>query len=207
MSKGRLIIVSGPSGSGKDTVLNEVFKMHPEVRFSISNVTRAMREGEVANGKYHFITREQFEAALENGEILEHNVYLGNYYGTPKKPVDDAIKDGAEIVLEIDINGARTVKKKCPEAVSVFIMPPSFEVLRARLSGRGTESDEQINGRLSIALGEIAAADEYDYIVVNDRLETAVDEMISIILGDRCKTERRENIIKEVLMDAESGNR
>lgn len=207
MSKGRLIIVSGPSGSGKDTVLTEVFKRHPEIRLSISAVTRAMREGEVKNGKYHFVTREQFEKALDQGEMLEHNVYLGNYYGTPKKPVDDAVADGAEIVLEIDINGARTVKKKCPDALSIFIMPPSFAVLKKRLSGRGTESPEQIWGRLNIALGEIEHANGYDYIVINDDLDAAVDEMISIILGDRNKSDRRENTIKEVLEDAESCNR
>ena len=199
MSKGRLIIVSGPSGSGKDTVLTEVFKRHPEIRLSISAVTRAMREGEVKNGKYHFVTREQFEKALDQGEMLEHNVYLGNYYGT--------VADGAEIVLEIDINGARTVKKKCPDALSIFIMPPSFAVLKKRLSSRGTESPEQIWGRLNIALGEIEHANEYDYIVINDDLDAAVDEMISIILGDRNKSDRRENIIKEVLEDAESCNR
>lgn len=207
MSKGRLIIVSGPSGSGKDTVLNEVFKKHPEIRLSISSVTRAMREGESPNGKYNFVSRAEFEAALANGEMLEHNVYLGNYYGTPKKPVDDAINDGAEIVLEIDINGARTVKKQCPDALSIFIMPPSFEVLRNRLSGRGTESAEQINGRLSVALGEIENAGEYDYIVINDSLEAAVDDVIAIIIGDRNSSDRRENTIKEVLSDAESGNR
>lgn len=204
MNKGRLIIVSGPSGSGKDTVLAELFLKHPEVRLSISSVTRAMRDGETANGKYHFISREEFEQALNRGEMLEHNVYLGNYYGTPKKPVDDAIREDAEIILEIDVNGAANIKKLYPDAVSIFIMPPSLEVLEKRLSGRGTESREQVVGRLKIALSEIEHASKYDYVVINDDLNKAVEDLTAIIMSDRSKTERQINIINEVLKDAES---
>ena len=204
MNKGRLIIVSGPSGSGKDTVLEKLFSKHPEVRLSISSVTRAMREGETKDGKYHFVSREEFLSALDRGEMLEHNVYLGNYYGTPKKPVDDAIREDAEIILEIDVNGAQNVKKLYPDAVSVFIMPPSLKVLKERLSGRGTESREQIEGRLKIALSEIEHAPKYDYIVINDKLDKAVEDLTAIIMNDRSKTERQINIINEVLNDAES---
>lgn len=206
MSKGNLIVVSGPSGSGKDTVLSEVFKLHPEIRLSISSITRDMREGEVQDGKYHFVSRQEFERAIENNEMLEYNIYQNNYYGTPKAPVQNAIDEGAEIVLEVDVNGAKNVLKQFPEAVSIFIMPPSFETLAKRLSSRGTESEEQIKGRLQAALDEIKQADIYDYIVVNDVLSEAVADVISIIVSNRSKKERQINLIKEVLEDAKSCN-
>ena len=206
MSKGNLIVVSGPSGSGKDTVLSEVFKLHPEIRLSISSITRDMREGEVQDGKYHFVSRQEFEKAIENNEMLEYNIYQNNYYGTPKAPVQNAIDEGAEIVLEVDVNGAKNVLKQFPEAVSIFIMPPSFETLAKRLSSRGTESEEQIKGRLQAALDEIKQADIYDYIVVNDVLSEAVADVISIIVSNRSKKERQINLIKEVLEDAKSCN-
>lgn len=210
LNKGRLIIISGPSGSGKDTVMQKVLKKHPEIRFSISSITRDMREGEVQDEKYHFISREEFEEALKNNQMLEYNVYLNNYYGTPKKPVDDAIRDGAEIIVEVDINGAKNIKKQYPEAIGVFVIPPSYEALRTRLTGRGTESIEQINGRMEIAVSEIEEATNinlYDYILVNDNLEVAVDELISIIISDRSKKERKINILNEVLKNAKSSNR
>ena len=206
MNKGNLIVISGPSGSGKDTVLSEVFRIHPEIRLSISSITRDMREGEVQDGKYHFISREEFEKAIENNEMLEYNIYQNNYYGTPKAPVQKAIDEGAEIVLEVDVNGAKNVLKQFPEAISIFIMPPSFEILAKRLSSRGTESAEQIKGRLKAALDEIKQADIYDYIVVNDVLCEAVEDVISIIVSNRSKKERQINLIKEVLDDAKSCN-
>ena len=206
MNKGNLIVISGPSGSGKDTVLSEVFRLHPEIRLSISSITRDMREGEVQDGKYHFISREEFEKAIENNEMLEYNIYQNNYYGTPKAPVQKAIDEGAEIVLEVDVNGAKNVLKQFPEAISIFIMPPSFETLAKRLSSRGTESAEQIKGRLKAALDEIKQADIYDYIVVNDVLCEAVEDVISIIVSNRSKKERQINLIKEVLDDAKSCN-
>lgn len=207
MNNGSVIIISGPSGSGKDTVLSEVFKSHPELRLSISSITRNMREGEVQDGKYHFISRTEFEELIEQNMMLEHNLYMGNYYGTPKAPVDKAIEEDAEIFLEVDINGARNIKRIYPDAVSIFIMPPSFCALKKRLSGRGTETEDQIKGRLRIALEEIKYAYEYDYIVINDNLEKAVNDVISIVISNRSKKERQLNIINEVLKDAESCNR
>ena len=190
MNKGALIIVSGPSGSGKDTVLKELFKLMPEIKFSISSVSRAMREGEIQGEKYNFITREEFESLIKEDKLLEYNVYCGNYYGTPRGPVDEAISSGNEIVLEVDVNGAANVRKKCSDCFSVFIMPPSFEVLKNRLLGRGTESQDVIDKRLAEAKAEINRANEYDYIVVNDKLEDAVLSLKGIIEAERRKSSR-----------------
>ena len=197
MRKGQLYILSGPSGSGKDTILKVVLQEMEDVRLSISSITRAMREGEVDGEKYHFVSRKAFEEMLRADALLEYNVYLGQYYGTPKQPVEDYLNRGIDVILEIDVNGARNVKAKCPQAVSIFILPPSFEVLKARLSGRGTETEQLIAQRLEIALNEIRQVQDYDYIVVNDRLENACRELESIILSHRCKTENRNHCLKE----------
>lgn len=199
MPKGRLIIVSGPSGSGKDTILKRVFEKMPEIKFSISTITRPMREGEVEGEKYHFVSREFFEEMIKNDLLLEYNNYVGNYYGTPKAPVDEVVENGGEIIIEVDVNGARNIKKKAENAVSVFIMPPSFEVLKARLSGRGTDSAEVIEQRLHTALEEIAAAAEYDFIIVNDNLDEAVEDFITVIKADRHAISRKKYLVKEVL--------
>ena len=199
MSKGRLFLVSGPSGSGKDTVLKEFFKICPEVAFSISSITRPMREGEVEGEKYNFISREKFEAMLAADQLLEHNVFVGNYYGTPKAPVERCIAEGRDMIIEIDVNGAAQIREKLPEAVSVFIMPPSLEVLRNRLSGRGTETPDVIEKRIGEALREIGEAYKYDYIVVNDILSEAVDKLVTVVRCDRLKTDRQKQLIDSVL--------
>lgn len=197
MRKGQLYILSGPSGSGKDTILKIVLQQMQELQLSISSITRAMRTGEVNGEKYNFISREAFEQMIADDALLEHNVYLGQYYGTPKQPVEDNLNRGVDVILEIDVNGAQKVKAKCPEAISIFILPPSFAVLKARLAGRGTETAQVIAERLEIALKEIAHAGAYDYIVVNDQLESACNELEAIILSHRCKTENRNQYIKE----------
>ena len=199
MSNGRLLIVSGPSGSGKDTILKKVFERVPEVKFSISSITRPMRPGEVEGEKYNFVSREYFEEMIKNDLLLEYNNYVGNYYGTPRGPVDEVIKNGGEIIIEVDVNGAKNIKNKVADAVSVFIMPPSFEVLKARLTGRGTDDEEVIKQRLDAALAEIACAEQYDYIVVNDNLEEAVEDFITIIKTDRLSVKRQKYLINEVL--------
>ncbi len=199
MNKGKLFIVSGPSGSGKDTILQGVLKKHPEIKLSISSITRAMRAGEVEGEKYHFISRDEFEDLLKNDMLLEHNVFVGNYYGTPKAPVDECLANGDDMILEIDVNGAAQVREKMPEAISIFIMPPSFEVLKKRLSGRGTETEALVEQRLSAALSEIARAKEYDYIVINDVLKEAIDDLLSIIISERLRINRQKQIIDEVL--------
>ena len=199
MSKANIFIVSGPSGSGKDTILQEVFKQRPELFFSISSITRAMRPGEKEGEKYHFISKQAFEKGLAQGAFLEHNCYVGNYYGTPKAPVLAAVEQGRDAVIEVDVNGAAQIRQKLPECVSIFIMPPSFSVLKKRLRGRNTESEAQITERLTAALREIERAGEFDYIVVNDALEKAVTDFITVIESSRLQYKNQKNIIDEVL--------
>lgn len=199
MNKGLAFIISGPSGSGKDTLLVELFKKCPEIRFSISSTTRNMRAGEKEGEKYNFISREKFEDMIKNDLLLEYNEYVGNYYGTPKMPVLEATDKGEDIMIEVDVNGAYNIRKKLPEAVSIFIMPPSFEELERRLSGRGTETTEVIKKRMESSLSEIKRANEYDYIVVNADIGVAVDDIISIIKSSHLKLEQQKYIINEVL--------
>ena len=199
MSRGRLFIISGPSGSGKDTVLAEVFKRCPDIDFSISSVTREMRKGEVEGEKYNFISREKFESMIENDELLEHNVFVNNYYGTPKAPVVKCLDGGRDMIVEIDVNGAAQIREKMPEAISVFIMPPSLETLKARLSGRGTDEPSVVEKRLEVALYEISQAVKYDYIVVNDVLQEAVNDFITVIKSERLRTSRQLFLVNDVL--------
>jgi guanylate kinase len=204
MNKGGVFVVAGPSGSGKDTLFKELFKRKPEIKFSISSITRPMRVGEVEGEKYNFITREKFLNMLENDELLEYNEYIGNYYGTPKAPVIAAIEKGEDILIEVDVNGAKEICQKLPEAVTVFIMPPSYQELKRRLSGRGTETQDLIDKRMKEALNEIARATEFDYIVVNDDLQTAVDDIIEVISSSRLTLKRQKNLIDGVLSNVES---
>lgn len=202
MSKGNIFIVSGPSGSGKDTILQQVFAKNPKIFFSISSITRAMRPGEVEGEKYHFISKEEFESGLAADAFLEHNSYLGNYYGTPKAPVLAAIDAGRDAIIEVDVNGAAQIRKALPQALSIFIVPPTFEVLNKRLRGRATESEAQIQGRLAAALSEIKRAPEYDYVVVNDALEKAVEDFNTILQSSRLRYKNQKSIIDEVLKNA-----
>lgn len=199
MTKGRVYIISGPSGSGKDTVMKKLFERKPEIAFSISSITRPMRPGEVEGEKYNFISRERFEQMLQNDELLEHNVFVGNYYGTPKAPVINCIESGRDMLIEVDVNGAEQIRRKMPGAISIFVMPPSLEVLKNRLNGRGTDGADVIEKRLNEALREIASAKDYDYIVVNDNLDAAVDDFVAIMSVDRFKTDRNIELINKIL--------
>ena len=204
MNKGSVVIISGPSGSGKDTILRLLLKKNPEIRFSISSTTRPMREEDKVEKKYDFLSVAEFEAMIENDQLLEYNRYVDNYYGTPRKPVEDAVNDGNDIIIEVDVNGAANIRKKLPDAISIFIMPPSFEELERRLMGRGTDSKEVIAARLETALKEINRAPEYDYIVVNGDIDTAVDDVLAIINAEGLKLNKQKYIIDEVLENAKS---
>ena len=197
--KGSIFIISGPSGSGKDTVLSGVFKKCPDMEFSISCTTRNMRAGEKADEKYHFISKDEFDGMLSRDELLEHNIFVNSCYGAPRLPVERCVNSGKDILIEVDVNGAAQIRKKAPDAISVFIMPPSLEALKARLSGRGTESAQAVHDRLSAALGEIARAGEYDYIIVNDVLEKAVDDFVAVIKSEGIRAEKQEYLINKIL--------
>ena len=189
--KGLLIVFSGPSGVGKGTVRKEVFnKIGNQLYFSISHTTRAMREGERNGVDYNFMSREQFLAELDRDNLLEYNEYVGNFYGTPKDVVFDKINNGIDVVLEIEVNGAKQIKEKVPNCVSIFVAPPSFNDLKTRLVGRNTDSPEVIEKRLKKAEEEIALASMYDYIVINDDVLETADEVVSIIQSEHLRVDR-----------------
>lgn len=204
--KGNLFIFSAPSGAGKDTVLKEILKRDEDIRLSISTVTRQMRTGEKEGEKYNFISVDEFEKMLAEKAFLEYNEYCGNYYGTPKAPVEKWLEEGKNVILEIDVNGAFKVKKKMPEAIMIFMMPKSFEVLKQRLEGRGTESKEVVEKRLKQASKEIYFAKEYDYIFFNDELEDAVNDFMSIIRANALLNKNMKLELRKVIDDAESIN-
>ena len=181
MNKGKLYIISAPSGTGKSTVINKMLELRPGIFFSVSATTRAPRQGEVDGVNYLFMTREQFEAMIERGEFLEHAEYVGNCYGTPLLPITEHLEQGTDALLDIEVQGFRQIKAKMPEAVSVFIVPPSLEELERRLRGRGTDSDETIAKRLETAKIELQTADDYDYVVVNDEVDRTAGEILSIM--------------------------
>ncbi len=180
MGKGKFIVVSGPSGVGKGTICNALIS-ELSAWYSVSSTTRKPREGEVNGVNYFFITKEEFEEKIKNGDFLEYNYYNENYYGTSKEVVLDKINAGTNVFCEIDVNGAHNIKKIFPDALLIYIAPPSIEVLRERLLSRGTESIEKINQRLEIAEKELKEIDFFDYVVVNDDLDTAINEVRSII--------------------------
>lgn len=181
MRKGKIIIISAPSGTGKGTVISRMFELRDGIELSVSATTRAPREGEIDGVHYHFISREAFEQMIDKKEFLEYAEYAGNYYGTPLPPLLDKTARGIDVVLEIEVQGFRQVKSKVPDAVAVFLAPPSLEELERRLRNRGTETEESINRRLTAAVTELAQKDDFDYIVVNDMVDRAAREIIEII--------------------------
>ena len=203
MNKGSLIVVSAPSGCGKDSIVTEVLKrMNGEAHRSVSMTTRAMRDGEADGVNYYFVSVDEFKNKIENGEILEYTVYSGNYYGTPAGPVRQQLENGKTVILIIEVEGGDNVKKLFPDAVKVFVIPPAFNVLESRLRGRGTDSEDVISNRLLIAKDELSRAGEYDYIIENDVLEEAVEDLISIIRAERFKTKYMINKVREVIDNA-----
>lgn len=197
--KGMLITVSGPSGSGKGTVLGELIKKRDDVKISVSMTTRQKRNGEVDAVNYYFVAKDYFEKKISEGSMLEYAQYAGNYYGTPKEPVDEMLKAGKAVILEIDVQGADKIKEIYPDVIRIFIMPPSASVLERRLRGRNTEDEETINHRLVIAKGEMKMASEYDFIVINDELDSAVKDVETIIDAERLKASRNKIFLSEVI--------
>ncbi|MDF2590697.1 MAG: gmk [Clostridia bacterium] len=191
MSKGLLIIISGPSGAGKGTVCKGLMSMQlPELEVSVSATTRKPRTGEVEGISYFFKEKEEFEQMISRNEFIEYAQVYDNFYGTPRSHVQEKLNNGKDVILEIDIQGAMQVKKNNPEGVFVFIMPPSFEELKNRITSRGTETQADIIKRLHEAYNEVRLSRNYDYIVVNDDVNLAAEKVKSIITAEKCKLKR-----------------
>ncbi len=185
--KGILLIVSGPSGCGKGTVIGQLMKTQENVSISVSATTRKPRPGEVDGVNYHFMDKAEFESLNRSGGMLEYAEYCENYYGTPKEMVEKKCSEGVDVILEIELLGARQVKEKCPDAVSIFIMPPSMEELKRRLTDRNTEDEETIKRRLTRAQEEVKYKHEYDYIIINDIVEEAANDLAAVIRAEKLK--------------------
>jgi len=201
--KGVLAIVSGPSAAGKGTVVRRAMSIAAEigqdVQLSISMTSRGIKKDEEEGVTYYYVTRERFEEAIAGDELIEYNCYNGNYYGTPKKAIADRIERGSSVVLEIDVNGAEQVVKLFPDAVRIFIMPPSMGELEKRIRLRGRDTEEEITQRLAKAKEEIPRAADYDYIIINDIIEDAAGDLLNTIVSEKNRTIRKKWIIDEVL--------
>lgn len=201
MNKGRLIVFSAPSGCGKGTMLEQILK---DERFcvSVSATTRSPREGEVNGVNYHFISRDEFEQRVSDGGFLEYAEYCGNLYGTPMKEVNEMLEKGMNVILEIEVQGAIKVMNKRPDALSIFIAPPSIAELRRRLHKRGTETEDVIEQRIAQASNEVALAAKYDYIIVNDALEDAVDDFFHVVRAEQLRSDKRPEIIADIIKNS-----
>ena len=214
-NNGQLIVISAPSGAGKGTIIKELLKNDSKNRWlSVSATSREMREGEKEGVNYYYLSKENFEKKIEEGYFLEYTNYTGNYYGTPKEYIKEKISQGIDVILEIEIEGANNIKKLIPEAIFIFIMPPSLKELVKRLKTRGTESNEKIIKRFHEAYKEVNEVTKYNYVVVNDVLEDAVSKVEAILKAEKCRVDRIEEVyldtkeeeIHEILMDDDFNN-
>lgn len=198
MRKGLLILISGPSGTGKGTVCDLLRQKHPEISYSISATTRQPRTGEQDGVNYYFYTKEKFREMIDQGQLLEWAEVYGNFYGTPKQKVLDRLDAGEDILLEIDTQGALNVMKVMPEGLFIFLLPPSLEELAARLKGRGTETEESLHRRLGAAVDEIKLATKYRYVVVNDKVEDAQETIANIIEAEHHRSDLNESLLAKL---------
>lgn len=196
--RGKLIVISGPSGAGKSTVVFKALEGRDDICFSVSATTRKPRPGEINGKEYFFVDLDKFKDMVENDEFLEHAVYVANSYGTPRAYVEKKLDEGMNVLLDIEVQGALQVHEKMPEAVMIFIIPPSMKELESRLRGRGTDSEMKIEARLIRAREEYEAANFYDYIIVNDDADKAAKEFSAIITAEHCKYDFRKELLSEV---------
>lgn len=192
--RGILFVVSGPSGCGKDTVIQKLMKKRKKLWLSISCTSREMRPGEINEKDYYFLSKDEFEDKIKNDELLEYAEYAGNYYGTPREHIEKHLSDGEDVVLVIEIVGALKIKELLPDTLFIFILPPSMKELRKRLTGRGTESKDKIDKRFKRAYEEINAVNDYNYVVVNDDVENAVEKINAILISEKCRVDRIEKL-------------
>ena len=194
--KGKLIVISGPSGAGKSTVVFKAIEGREDVCFSTSVTTRKPRPGEVDGREYFFVDPDRFKEMVENDELLEHAEYVANSYGTPRAYVEEKLNAGLNVLLDIEVQGARQIHEKKPDAVMIFIVPPSLEELEKRLKGRGTDTERAIEARLIRARQEYQEADFYDYLIINDDADKAAKELSAIILAEHCRFNDRMEYLK-----------
>ena len=202
IDRGILLVISGSSGTGKGTVCNSLRKRRPDLEYSISATTRSPRAGETDGVEYFFLTRDEFKRKIEAGDFLEYADNYGNFYGTPRDKVLEQLNLGKTILLEIDVQGARQVQKNYPDGVFIFLLPPSIEELRRRITGRNSETEESIQKRLSIVNDELESGKSYNYVVINDEVEKAVDEICAILDAESLKVGRNLNLFDELVKNS-----